>query len=431
VIRQAPFSRLIGRRLLVGLAVFAAAFSTLPAQEISPLDPPDTARYLKWGPFRVRPGLTIPNLGYDNNVFAVTDQSATADPSSKVGDYFIALAPRVDGLVLFGHSAFLTFDERLEFYAYASQTELNYFNNFGKARVTVPFRRFGFYGDIGYDRTRDRPYDAQDIRPIRKTIPFGAGVIAKFGWRTDAELGYVRTRYTAYDPNDACTSTVTVPCFTIGDLNDHTEVGTRLRARYLAFGRTRVLLDLSQRTITFDESAVKRDGRERRQLVGLDFGLGGRIFGTFKVGHADFKLTDPAATSFNGPVANVAVGYNLGGGGSFISLTGARDVRYTVFDFTPLYLYTGGDLTFVKYFNRFIGAEVGVGRAILNFLGDPQDRKDNDTSVSAGVRFRISETELGRRVEYALRYTRWLINSTRADLDQNRGTIGFGVSFGY
>jgi hypothetical protein len=58
-------------------------------QEISPLDPPDTARYLNWAPFRVRPGLTIPNLGYDSNVFAVTDQTAQANPSSKIGDYFI------------------------------------------------------------------------------------------------------------------------------------------------------------------------------------------------------------------------------------------------------------------------------------------------------------------------------------------------------
>ena len=149
----------------------AAASPAVFAQSISPLDPPDTSRYLQWGPFRVRPGLTIPNLGYDSNVFAIPDTS----PVPKVGDYFVALSPRIEGLVLFGHRAFLTFDERLEFYAYATQTELNYFNQFGKARLTVPFRRFGIYGDIGYDRTRDRPYDAQDIRPIRKTYPFGVG----------------------------------------------------------------------------------------------------------------------------------------------------------------------------------------------------------------------------------------------------------------
>src|SRR4029077_13637064 len=131
--------------------------------------------------------------------------------------------------------------------------------------------------------------------------------------------------------------------------------------------------DLSQRDIEFDNPAVLRDGRERRQLVGLDFGLGGRVFGTFRVGHADFNLTAPGATGFNGPIADVALGYNLGSSGSRLVLTGARDVRYTVFDAPPLYVYTGGDLSFIKYFNRFSGAEIGLGRASLTFLGDPQD----------------------------------------------------------
>jgi hypothetical protein len=424
-----------GRRLLLALVCLVAAYRSASAQELSPLDPPDTARFLKWGPFRVRPGLTIPALGYDDNVFAVTDQTAAANSATKVGDYFIALSPRLEGLVLFGHRAFFTFDERLEFYAYASQTELDYFNQFGRARLTVPFKRFGFYWDTGFDRTRDRPYDRQDIRPIRKYYPLGLGLIAKFGWRSDAELGVFSDRYTVEDPDAVPppASCVGINCLTVGEVNNRTEEGVRLKARYLAVGRTRFLLELAERQIKFDNptSALKRDGQERRQLVGVDFGLGGRIYGTFRVGHADFTLADPAATGFNGPVADIAVGYNFGGSGSHLTFTGARDARYTIFDATPLYLYTGGDLSLVKYFNRFIGGEVGAGRAVLRFLGDPQDRVDNDTNFVLGVRFRISENDLGRRVEYAFRYTRWIINSTRDDLDQNRGTVGFGVTFGY
>jgi hypothetical protein len=100
-----------------------------------------------------------------------------------------------------------------------------------------------------------------------------------------------------------------------------------------------------------------------------------------------------------------------------------------VFDTTPLYLFTGGDLTLVKYFNRFLGAQIGAGRATLDFLGSP--RVDTDTTGTLGLLFRVSENDLGRRVEYSFRYTRFAINSTIDTLDQNRGTIGFGVSFGY
>ena len=404
--------------LVCALLLVASAHAAL-AQSISPLDPPDTARYLKWGPFWVRPGLTIPNLGYDSNVFYRPDEST----EPQVGDYFIALAPRIEGVVLFGHSAFLTFDERIEYYAYASQTELNYFNQLGSARLTVPFRRFGFYGDIGYYRTRDRPLEAQDARPIRKDLPVGAGAILKLGWRTDAEFGLTHDRLSASDPDDA----------TIGPRNDRVEKGLRLKARYLAFGRTRVLLDASRRKITFDDAltAALRDGNERRTLVGLDFGLGGRIFGTVRAGVSNFDLDLPAARDFRGMVADVALGYSFGESGSRLTLTGARDVRYAIYESSNLYVYTGGELTLVKYFNRFIGAEIGGGRANLGFLGDPQNRVDNYTTGAVGIRFRISENELGRRVEYAFRYIRTAVNSTRDDLDQNRGTIGFGVSFGY
>jgi hypothetical protein len=432
VISWPPFSRTIGRWWLCLFTLFAAASGGALAQSISPLDPPDTSRYLSWGPFRVRPGIAISDLGYDSNVFAVTDQQAEADPASKVGDYFIAVSPRIQGLMLFGHSAFLTFDERLEFYAYAQQREIDYFNNFFSSRLTVPFHRFGLYGDIGYDRTRDRPTDAPSIRPLRKAYPLGAGLIVQFGWRSDAEIGYIRTRFTADDPSDPCDPSVPTSC-RINRLNDRTEDGARLKARYLAFGRTRVLLEVSERTIAFNypSTALQRNGAEQRQIAGLDFGLGGTISGTFRVGHAKFDLVFPTATDFNGPVADIALAYNFGGSGSRLKFTGARDVRYTVVDSTPLYIFTGGNLTLVKYFNRFIGVEVGAGRARLNFLGSVPLRIDTDTNGSLGVLFRISENELGRRVEYAFRYSRWAINSTIDTLDQNRGTIGFGVSFGY
>lgn len=429
---QPPFSRFVGKRLL-SLFLLVLACSAVLAQEISPLEPPDTARYLRWGPFRVRPGIAIDDLGYDSNVFAIPNNS----PLAPVGDWFLAVTPKIQGLVLFGHRAFLTFDERLQFYAYARQSEIDYFNNFFNTRLTVPFGRFGVYGDIGYDRTRDRPYDAQDIRPIRKSYPVGVGFIIKIGWRTDAELGYVHGRFTAEDSNGGliCQTNPFPPpaqqCFTIAQWNNRVDTGTRLKARYLAFGRTRVLLELAQRTITFDDPAVDRNGTERRQLVGLDFGLGGSISGTIRVGHDNFNLVDPTATDFNGPIADIAVSYNFGSGGSRVTFVGVRDVRYTVQDSTDLYVTTGGDLRIVKYFNRFIGVEVGAGRAKLNFLGSVPARIDTDTNGSLGLLFRISENSLGRRVEYAFRYTRWIINSTLNYLDQNRGTIGFGVSYGY
>jgi len=73
--------------------------------------------------------------------------------------------------------------------------------------------------------------------------------------------------------------------------------------------------------------------------------------------------------------------------------------------------------------------ELSGGLASLDFLGS--SRRDDVTTGGAGVRFRISENDLGRRVEYAFRYTRTKIDSTLPTNNQNRGTVGFGVTVGY
>jgi putative beta-barrel porin BBP2 len=405
--------------------LFLLLGSTVAAQEISPLEAPDTSRYVRWGPLRVRPGLTIPTFGYDNNVYYRTDDSTLP----QVGDYFIAVSPRVDGIVLFGDRAFLTFTERLEFYVYANEHEVNYFNQLGRARLTVPFGNFGVYLDGGYDRVRDRPVDADDVRPIRREIPLGTGVVLKFGWRTDVELGYARSRFTGEDPDSTCDPTS--GCITIEQRIDRVEEGLRLSARYLMFGRTRLTLRAAERDIVFDDPSVRRDGQERRVLPGLDFGLGGRIYGALRVGWANFDLEDPAAEDFQGSVADIALGYRLGGLGSSLTLRAQRDIRYSVQESTDLYTYSGGELGFVRYFNRFIGMELGGGRYTLDFLGDPEGREDDILRGSAGIRFRLSENDLGRRVEYSFRYVLTRRNSTLDFLDQTRGTIGFGLAFGY
>lgn len=411
-------------RQLTAVLILAAA-GAARAQDISPLEPPDTARYLRWGPFRVRPGLTIPTFGYDNNVFYTPDNSTTPP----VGDYFLDISPRVEGMVLLGSRAFITFDERLEFYVYATQHEVDYFNQFGRARITIPVGNYGFFVDTGYTRVRDRPVDAQDVRPIRRELPLGAGLIFKFGWRSDAEFGYSRTRYTAEDPDDPCVAGT--GCFTIDQRIDRLEDGFDLRARYLVFGRTRLTLEASERDIVFDEPLVQRDGQERRVVPGLDFGLGGRMFGTLRVGYARFNLDKATATDFSGFVADTALGYRLGGQGSFVTLRAQRDVRYSVLESTDLYTYTAAELGLIRYFNRFIGMELSVGRGRLDFLGDPSGRVDTIDTGVAGVRFRFSETQLGRRVEYAFRYVLTRRDSTLAFLDQTRGTVGFGVVLGY
>ena len=168
--------------LVVGLALAPAAAQS------EKLEPPDLARYLRWGPLRARPGVELSNLGYDSNI--LFNQAGDS-----VGDYTVTISPKLEGLVLFGDRAFLTFRERLDYTAYAKNQELNYFNDRGTARITVPFSRFGVFGDLKLENVHFRPGDRENIRPEQKLRDVGFGAIFLPGWRTEVEVQHHLSNY--------------------------------------------------------------------------------------------------------------------------------------------------------------------------------------------------------------------------------------------
>src|SRR5262245_38135768 len=99
----------------------------------TPLSPPDLQRYLTWGPFRVRPGLQLSNIGYDDNILYRYE----LDPRPAVGDYTATLTPKVEGVVLFGSRAFFTFDGHFDYTYYLHNSSVSYANVFSDGRLTV------------------------------------------------------------------------------------------------------------------------------------------------------------------------------------------------------------------------------------------------------------------------------------------------------
>ena len=142
---------------------------------------------------RVRPLVELTDAGYDDNILARVD-----DP---VSDYTATVSPSVDGLLLFGSRAFLTFRERLDLTGYLDNTDQNYVNQRGDGRVTVPFGRFGVFSDFRLDRVEEQPIDLEDIRPTRKTNGLGFGFIVRVGARTEVEVRRSDTRFRHSDPD--------------------------------------------------------------------------------------------------------------------------------------------------------------------------------------------------------------------------------------
>jgi hypothetical protein len=395
----------------IGLAA-VLALGLAPVRAEGPLEPPDLARYLRWGPVRARPGFVLTHLGYDGNIFYNPRRPAVSDTTA-------TLSPRLEGVVLFGHRAFLTFTEQLDWTIYKTYRDQNFLNQLGSARLTVPLKRLGFYVDAALNDTKERPADQRDIRTDVRERRLGVGILVQAGWRTDAEIGVVGSSFEYSDPNFP----------TVGNLLDRTERGARALGRYLVFGRTRLTLEVSEKSVNFRDPENGGDGRQSRVLPGVEFGLGGRLTGTAKIGWASLEPKAADLPRFSGTVGEAKLGYRLGAGTTF-EVGGRRDVGFSIYLRNGYYLDTNTNARVIQYLSRVFGVEAGVTRERVSFPA-AADRLDRIVQYDAGVRLRLSESALGRKVEYSLKVTRWSVASTVPGLDQSRIVAGFGAVIGY
>ena len=405
----------LGRfRLLAPKLLLLAA---LPASAESALEPPDLSRYLKWGFAHVRPGFAIPGIGYDSNIFAPTGQPPE-------GDFAVKLSPRIEGVVLFGRTAFLTFKERLDYTAYQHHHEINYFENLGSARLTLPLRRFGLYADFGLNRLKDLPLSELDSRPIRREVRTGAGVILELGWRTTAEIGLVRSDWTVTDDDS--------PTSTVGTSQDRVEEGRQARLRYRLTGITRLTLDATNRSVTFADPALLRDADERAILPGVEIGAGGRLSGSMRAGPSRLDATAEGQPDYSGLVGDARIAWRISSA-STLRIEGKREVGFAIYQNNPYYLRTSSEARLVHYLNRVFGLEAAVGRGRLSFPEalTAEERNDRLERYDAGVRIRLLENDLGRRVEYTLALSNQRRTSTVDAFDQSRTVVAVGASVGF
>jgi hypothetical protein len=369
---------------------------------------------------RVRPSVQFSNIGYDTNVFYRTGNEP------QVGDWTATVSPRADGLVLFGHRAFLTFREQIDGVLYARYSEISYLDQRGTARFTVPFSHIGLFTEATINQVHERSTSELDARPQRNENRLALGVIVPLGWRTHLELSQTGSNWTYKDDLSQCPTGGS--CVPIDVLLDRKETGRDFKASYLLRGRTTMTLDASTRDIEFEQQTI-RDSHEFRVLPGIELGQGGGLQGKLRAGQAHVDSLDPRLSDFRGLVGNVEAAWNPAGRTRFI-LTGRRDVSFAAWSGNQFYLNWQAELRAVHWMTRAIGLEGAALNARLRFSDD--DRVDTVTQYEAGIRFRLMENTLGRRLEYTLVARRYERDSAPGtSLDQSRNSIGFGAVLGY
>jgi hypothetical protein len=402
------------RRLLAGWALILGLPTGLRAADPGKLEPPDLSRYLRWGPARVRPGLVLSDIGYDDNILL--------NDTDRVSDLRATVSPSLDGLVLAG-DVWLVFRERLDYTAYLRTSSQNYLNHHGSGRLTVPFGRFGAFGEWGLRSVKERPVDREDIRQEREENRFRGGLIWQPGWRTDVELrgGRARVRYA---DEDALVDPST-------DL-DRVEDSGSLEARYLIRGRTRLTLDLERTSLRFDHNPG-RDAVELGVRPGVSLGQEGRLGGQLRLGWSRFEAKDPAIARLSGLVGEAQATYRSGTGTTFL----VELKRSQNFSITTSYRYfraTDLAVRAVHYLNAILGFELGASTGKVVFEGIENEtappREDHLFRYHAGARFRLAENALGRRIEYVVKVGRYRRESNTV-ADRDRTTVGFDAVVGF
>lgn len=393
----------------------------------SELEPPDSARYLRWGPVRARPGLNLTNFGYDDNILLTSDDR-------KIGDVTATVSPKLVGLVLFGHGPFLTFEQRFDYTAYATHTDQNFLDNHTSGRFTFPIRhRFGVFAEALFSLTHQRPVDLEELRPEVRGREAGFGFIFEPGWRTELQLTRTLASYSYQDQD--LDSGVEV---TRSERLNRDERGTVLTARYKIWGRTKIIVDGRYRTIDFDlpfvvdNDTINRDTTESRLLGGLRFGEGGPLRGQFSFGWDNIDAVDPLLQDLSTWVARANLAYRLNSRTRFI-LEGERLPGFALYGANSYYLLSEVELRAVYYFTRIVGIQAAVRGGILSFPDDPNllDREDQLKHYEIGIRFRMMQNSMGRRVEYSFTVRQYQRDSTLENYDRTATKIGFNAVLGF
>ncbi len=167
-------------------------------------------------------------------------------------------------------------------------------------------------------------------------------------------------------------------------------------------------------------------------MAGLQFGRGGPLTGTVLLGWDEIDAEAPELEDFSDWVGEATLGYLLNSR-TRLELEGERLPGFAVYGANSYFLFTNLLLRGVYFFNRRIGSDLALGKGrltfpdSLNLLG----REDRLWQYEWGIRLRMMENSMGRRVEYRFAVRYYNRESTLEAFDRNAFNAGFSAAVGF
>jgi len=418
----------VGRRLsriraLVALGLLAVMPPARAAGETDPdfsLD--DTVQA---GPFHVAPFLVIKDFGYDDNI--------RLDAENRSGDYTITFGPGARAVVPLGRRAIWMLRDEVDYVRYASETDLNSFNNQLRTKLHVYLRDLTAYFHGEQRNYRDRPSNEIDYR-IRNIATDGRfGVLYSPFRRGKIDLFLQRTDF-HYDPGKPDVPPGSDPTTArqagenVARALERHESNVGVEGRIRVRPRTSALLEVRAGRIDFQFTPA-HDSSSTAVLTGFEFDPSGPLRGFLKAGVRHLAPDDDALDGFDGFVADAALSLLVAGRGA-VKTTYTRDIVFSIYGDNLYYLDASRGLAYEHFVNSRMSIEAGRRFSSIDYpepiplynaatgAYDPTDRRDDIVHDTVTVRYRVR-----RGMQVGLTVGRWTRNSTFDIYDTSRNTI--------
>lgn len=380
-------SRVLLAAVLVVLGGVPQARAQQSALSVLPEEPPTVIQY-RLGPFLVNPNVSVPEIGFDSNVF--NEQTAPKE------DYVIKLTPDID-----------------------------FFSDFGVFRVSAKSgSTFTYYHRYDSERSIAQNVRGRVTARLSRVRPWVGGASVISNERSDAEIDARVKRHETelaggvqFEVSPLALVAISANRIATRFADDEEFRGTRLAPE---LDRVTDMVSASLRlqatpftTVTFNgyasrdrfDIAAIRDSSTRGGEVEISFAPEAIIRGKLAVGLREFEPDDPALGSYRG--------INGRGGVSavllwraLVAVNYAREVRYSFDRHEGYYVETGGDVTYTQRIGGPFDVQVRVARQNLDFGAGAasSQRYELLDSYQVGVGYALeSRSRIGVSYEHAKR----------------------------
>lgn len=398
-------------RAVAFVSLFLVVALPASAQEPTQETAGERARF-QWGALRFTPGISVSDVGVDNNVFN--------DPDHPVSDTTAAFGPAINVWTNLGRLriAEKSVGQYLFFKEFANQRSWNSANDL---RLELPLARIKPFAYGAYSNTRQRPGFEIDSRARASINVAAVGTDLRLSGKTTLVLSGARTN-TAFDQRETFLGSE------LADALNRRSDTELLQVRYMLTPLTMMVVNTEAVQDRFEHDRL-RNADSIAVRPGFEFKPFALISGGVSVGFRHFNALNESVRDYQGVVANVNVKYTLTTSTQLAALAN-RDVAFSFDETTPYYTLTTVGLMVTQ---RITSAWDVVGRGASEMLGyraligetAGESRTDRGGSFGLGFGYRIGESlRLGLDVNYYRR------RSKLAQRNYDGVRAGASVSYG-